>query len=702
MEPRGYSEEISLLLADEPRSPRTDRHDQRLPLRVLAAAGLASAVAAVVWCFLNGGSPAFMPAPDEGADSQGSKFASMAEVPGTTCRAVGCFGHYVPAQPCQCNDKCGQYMNCCPDFIRACQMELPPQGEETAPAVSLRKRKPDSVLTPEPERTTTERRTTVETTVVITIDITTAAPSSTTTRTSVTSTATTVTSTTATTTTRTGTTTTLTSVTRTTTTATNTTTTTRPINPLKPIIKGEVPRCEKPELCLKLVDMFLDRQPRRAGLLQALGNQQLGGGSCGESCKLPSPCKGGKCGYNTYDNALAAIYYTKRGNLAMARNILDAFKQALYPKDLKKVEPKVPEALYVGEVSKKALTLLASSYAADHDPVAGDYRMPFVADGTVDTGNNAWVALAFAHYAAAAHAPCYAAVAREILTALGRSEKCKDDLEGFLSTLPPGRGTSRSTERNVVVYAVARALSSKDEAERAGRFVRGMQRQDMYAAGTGGGARCDSETDSGPMPAAASFWTLLADADPDEGRMRAALDAALQPPGREGEGLWVHDKDVVWMSGKGATPELEGFRYTTGGDGVQWEVTASAVMALLHFMGRYESKDLQLAKFVDSVQASLSMLLGMYKGVPASVLGGKRHVDKGQSQTRSRFPGGSDTGLGYADLRYLTVAATAWTGLFYLYQGSGNGTVHEQANPFAKPAGGVPDFGGDKTCWTHV
>ena len=43
-----------------------------------------------------------------------------------------------------------------------------------------------------------------------------------------------------------------------------------------------------------------------------------------------------------------------------------------------------------------------------------------MADGAVDTGNNAWVGLAFTHFAAETGEACYARVAREILVTLSQ------------------------------------------------------------------------------------------------------------------------------------------------------------------------------------------------------------------------------------------------------------------------------------------
>ena len=101
--------------------------------------------------------------------------------------------------------------------------------------------------------------------------------------------------------------------------------------------------CGDRESCLGIVDAFLLHQPRQSyfsrphvGLIQTFGPDSVGGGPCGdEMCKLVEPCPNyaqtPHCRYDVYDNALAAIYLTKRGQIEEARKILDAFIELLYP-----------------------------------------------------------------------------------------------------------------------------------------------------------------------------------------------------------------------------------------------------------------------------------------------------------------------------------------------------------------------------------
>merc|ERR1719343_1978008 len=105
-------------------------------------------------------------------------------------------------------------------------------------------------------------------------------------------------------------------------------------------------------------------------------------------------------------------------------------------------------------------------------------------------------------------------------------------------------------------------------------------------------------------------------------------------------------------------------------------------MAMLHFSKKYGSlgdgqRTVDLEHFVGQARDSLRLLLGMYKGVPGSVLGGNRDAwvkwtlrpDKWKRDVD--FPGGTDTGVSWSYLRYNHVASTAWAGLLMLYQPDG-------------------------------
>lgn len=485
---------------------------------------------------------------------------------------------------------------------------------------------------------------------------------------------------------------------------------------------GPGPMCASKEDCLSIVDHYLDSCPRSFGLLQARGDgtaQGLGnwislnGGSCGANCVLPAACPEGaaKCRHDTYDSAVAAIYYIKRGRLDKAKEILDTFLQALYPTSAANIQPTGKHTVYTGAASGHALTLLASSYNSATQPTAGNYQNPFVTDGGVDSGNNAWAALAFAHYAAAARAPCYATVARDILGSLVSAGSCSDTRAGYLGHLTPYEGNYRSAEHNIDIFALGKVLDDATVQQRAATFVKSMYGANpsypsSYAMGTGSGRRCDTTVNGGAVPADATFWNLLADSDPDQQRMTSALQFAFQTPMRKADGkldahgLWVTDEDIITPDGGTRTSPVKvtGTRFTTFGNGVQWEVTASAVLALAHFQQQYGSgAAIGVPQHLKEARNSLRTLLAIYKGVPQSVLGGNYGAWKSGDQIGTQFPGGTETGLGWPYLRYLGTVTTAWTGLALLYQTDWSDPVNEDANPYAPPASPVPS-GKDCSC----
>ncbi|CAK0792708.1 unnamed protein product, partial [Prorocentrum cordatum] len=401
----------------------------------------------------------------------------------------------------------------------------------------------------------------------------------------------------------------------------------------------------------------------------------------------------------------------------------------LYPEDLGGIDP---DTIYQGLPSGRPLTLLAAGYSSTVKARAGEYWGDAVVDGAVDTGNNAWAALAFAHYAAAAgarsrpEAGCYAAVGRDILEALARAAMCSDALGGYLGRLPPYEDNYRSTEHNIDMAALAQALGDTAVAAHAERFVQQMHARNpgypqAYSMGTGKELRCDSSQPmSAPVATDVQFWSLLAGADPEGVHAAGAVEFALRRPGPqlpplpEGardapgspeeaariaatQGLWESDEDSIW-AGDVAPPRLNGTRFTTWGHGIEWEETASACMAMVkHRQQLGGEADPRLALRIDEARNSLCYLLAMYKGIPATVLGGNMEAWK-RNDHRSVYPGGSDTGIKWTYLRYLHVAATAWTGLLLLYQADGSSPVLEDANPLGVPADGVPRGQADLSC----
>merc|ERR1719296_24815 len=222
-------------------------------------------------------------------------------------------------------------------------------------------------------------------------------------------------------------------------------------------------------------------------------------------------------------------------------------------------------------------------------PQAGNYEAPAVTDGGVDAGNNAWAALAFVHYAAAMNSPCHAVVARDILGAMVHAGDCSTDArQGYMGHFEPYSGLYRSAEHNIDLFGLAKVLQDQTVQGSCGAFVGSLYNANKgfpgtYATGTTDGRRCDPTVAPGfPVAVDATFWNILADADPQVDRLVSALTFATQTPqvGNNGhpgaKGLWVQDVDRVY-TGEPANPTLSGFRFSTAGNGIHWENTAGAV-----------------------------------------------------------------------------------------------------------------------------
>lgn len=349
--------------------------------------------------------------------------------------------------------------------------------------------------------------------------------------------------------------------------------------------------------------------------------------------------------------------------------------------------------------SGRFLTLLGASYT-DSKVEAGTYTGRNVADGGVDTGNNAWVGIAFAHFAAASGESCFAVVARDILQALKRGNHCEDKLKGYKARLRPWPGRYRSVEHNTDMFALARILGDHNVMHRASQFVQSMYDYDTrypkaYAEGTDGAVDCDTATRvHAPIATDAQLWNLLADVDPQKDRKTATLSNVLRP--KEDGGMLVEDHDIIGNAAGGAA--LEGVRFTNWGNGAQWENTASAVMAMSLYRERHgKLPGVDLDHHMSAMRGALLSLIDRYGSVPASVLGGNMNAWK-KNDHKAAFPGGSDTGIDWTYLRYPHTTATAWTGLMLLYGGGDAGPVNEDANPFSPPSKSVPPPSKDLRC----
>lgn len=473
-----------------------------------------------------------------------------------------------------------------------------------------------------------------------------------------------------------------------------------PKTSLEPLIPFET------EIYLQFLDEFLEKQPRQkflknAGLLQTFGSS-LGGGSC-DLCELPEQCPefgtSQRCRFDVYDNAVAAIYLTKRGKIAAAREILDAFIHQLYPAQ------KVPHVTFGdrdGLPSGRWLTLVGSSYT-EAEVKPGIYWGKNVVDGGVDTGNNAWVGIALAQFAAETGESCYLVAARDILTALKKGADCNDKLLGFMAKLRPYPANYRSTEHNIDVYALAKILGDEDAMNRARVFVQEMfghneRYPKSFAMGTDGAVPCDTTTMQTAIPADGQFWALLAGVEQAKERQVSALSDALQSV--EDGGMLTTDEDLIGNAQNRSAGSLRGLRFTNWGNGVQWENTASAMMAMVMFQEKHGDAALpgiDLKGEVKSIRKSMLKLADTYNAIPASVLGGNKQAWRKNEHGR-QFPGGSDTGIGWSYYRYPHIASSAWLGLALLQKPSEDSPVNHHANPYGVPQKPLPEVGSNLQC----
>eukprot|EP00930_Biecheleria_cincta_P058363 TRINITY_DN441_c0_g1_i2.p1 TRINITY_DN441_c0_g1~~TRINITY_DN441_c0_g1_i2.p1 ORF type:complete len:559 (-),score=88.37 TRINITY_DN441_c0_g1_i2:206-1882(-) len=365
--------------------------------------------------------------------------------------------------------------------------------------------------------------------------------------------------------------------------------------------------------------------------------------------------------HDAYDNALAAIYLTMRGKLREAKAILDFFIREMYvgtPQGVALETDSLPS-------NRSQFALLIASY--------GDM------DTAVDVGNNAWVGIAFARYAAASGSGCYALVAHDILAAIHQGRGCSDSLGGFMQRLRGHPQNTRSTEHNIDMKSLARMLHDEALQASAESFIGGMHHEysegdrAKYLIGTDNGEPCNARRTHWPggFITDTTFWNVLADGDVNapngEGprRMAKAVGSALQE---------VDETDVF------EGHAYRGVRFTSLGSGIQWENTASAALAMAHLVETYpETLDTNpglrelVQQRLDEYRSSIKAMLSKYGFMYASV-----------------HEGGSDTGIGWTYFVKPHLAATAWAGMMLVHQAGPDVSVNESGNPYAPPPQPVP------------
>lgn len=213
------------------------------------------------------------------------------------------------------------------------------------------------------------------------------------------------------------------------------------------------------------------------------------------------------------------------------------------------------------------------------------------------------------------------------------------------------------------------------------------------------------------------MWGVLANVNEGNAdRLQGSLDFVLQeaikpiPLGHsKWKGLWTQDIDLIGNPknnsfGKGN--QLSGFRFSNWGNGrlkksslpcilvialnciltvgIQWEVTASAILSLLKYKKNFQASH-PLADLDNRIQLgrdSIKNLLSTYHSVPSSILGGNSTAWSTKNNHSAPYPGGSDTGLGWNYMRYPHLASTVWAGLLLMHQTNPQDELIDRANPF--------------------
>ncbi len=388
-----------------------------------------------------------------------------------------------------------------------------------------------------------------------------------------------------------------------------------------------------------------------------------------------------------YDTALAAIYYTRRGNLDRARRLLDGIRFVQQNDPVKD-----PGDASIGDGR------LRTSYWAN-DLLAPDRASPSIDTPDAAIGNVAWAGIALTHYYNVTGQQAYLDAAKRAAEWIDNHAR-QSDADGFGGfslgldgTNAPILGSTliRATEHNIDTYALAMNLAVLDDdprwsamTQRAQQFVQAMfnnqSSEEKYWTGTKPGVGGPIEINHFPVPTDAQTWGALVGVDTAD-RHEQALRRVSDTPANDPTGLIVID-DLS----DGRT--YQGVRFSNGGQHIQVENMAGYALAIAAGIddgwlteqpgdapGRWGD---ELAGLIDQLDAIRTTADG---SDPAGV-----------GLVATPWPAGAATGFGsdYPNLRH--VASTVWTGLALLASHPDANIRDPAANPLAAL---VPRLTGD-------
>lgn len=331
---------------------------------------------------------------------------------------------------------------------------------------------------------------------------------------------------------------------------------------------------------------------------------------------------------DTYDTAMACIYFQERGLLDRARDLADGLVTAMEHDPIG--GGRIVAATHATGLIDKNEGYSTSIYHPE--------------GGTRDVGNMTWTGIALTRlYAATGHARyLYAA---EVIGQWVLSETAmSDDWGGFRGGYDHwgNKREWRSVEHNVDAYAFFANMFNltgqtvwKEASESARRLVMAcLVHESYYVTGTG----TTMVLNAGVVPTDTQSWTALTGLNPEVNSR--SLDYMVQAMQVESDGYL-------------------GFKFAQAGSGIQNEATAGAMMALWLDTPQHRT---QAERFYDSIARQI----GEHpRGDGYGVLATPDEVaDTGE-------------GLGWKYYSWLHVASSAWTGLAFLVRDN------PQSNPYA-------------------
>ncbi|MFK7826176.1 MAG: hypothetical protein AB8G05_18630 [Oligoflexales bacterium] len=376
---------------------------------------------------------------------------------------------------------------------------------------------------------------------------------------------------------------------------------------------------------------------------------------------------------DTYDNALASIFFTVVGKPQKAAKILDSWLR-------------MHKWTLANDNYRKGLFWPRVNHY-DLNPASWiDSGGAFL-----DVGNNSMMALAFCRYYlqfkddapnATLHKEYYSA-AKAIMSEIHNNFQCKTGpYQGYM-----GRPTStasadwQSVEHNLDMYALGACVqkaaltaepgvnTSADEVQKiAGKFVSQMydSANGRYRTGTEPSCNANTQLNNEFVPVDGITWRYLARAEENvanhDSRTPTTMEALVTPT------FMIEDPGFTSRLGQA----IWGVKFTNIGSGIQSENTGAALLALNDFHQNNASAD------IDKLRTSVKIMFDEYgsSGIPA-------HNQPSDDSC-------CNTGITWSYYFNPHTASTVYFGLALAYQFERNGQIIPGMNPYYPGSSKVP------------